>query len=327
MATIYKRGQSYYIQWRELGELRRKSLGRVSKDEAETILYAKEVELRTGENILQNAQRITFKAFSREYLDWHKFEYPDSHDRIYQITHSHLIPFFEFHSLAQVDIPSTEKYKRQRAQVAAVGTVNKELRTLQAIINKAVEWGRLPRNPIKSVKPIKDTNSRPARYYTEHELELIYKADPTHADIWRLLANTGMRRAEAFNLKWADVHADSIRMLSTSSQRTKSGKWRDIPLSPGARQALHALENETDHVLPRMNPRSLTRAFDKALKRAGLDGTLHCLRHTFCSHLVMQGVPLRTVQILAGHSSFKTTEGYAHLAPGHLQSSVAGLHL
>jgi len=79
--------------------------------------------------------------------------------------------------------------------------------------------------------------------------------------------------------------------------------------------------------LPRMAPGSLSRAFDRALERAGLDGSLHCLRHTFCAHLVMAGVPLRTVQLLAGHAHFSTTEKYAHLAPGHLQDAVRGLVL
>ncbi|MGB1305909.1 hypothetical protein [Pseudoalteromonas marina] len=40
-----------------------------------------------------------------------------------------------------------------------------------------------------------------------------------------------------------------------------------------------------------------------------------------------RGVPLRTVQVLAGHASVATTERYAHLAPGYLRNSVAGLNL
>lgn len=51
----------------------------------------------------------------------------------------------------------------------------------------------------------------------------------------------------------------------------------------------------------------------------------HDLRHTFCSRLVMRGVPLRTVQILAGHKTITVTERYAHLAPEHLQEAVAML--
>ena len=57
-------------------------------------------------------------------------------------------------------------------------------------------------------------------------------------------------------------------------------------------------------------------------KAAGVGGTLHRLRHTFCAHLVMAGVPLRRVQLLAGHADYKTTEMYAHLAPSGAQGAV-----
>jgi hypothetical protein len=39
------------------------------------------------------------------------------------------------------------------------------------------------------------------------------------------------------------------------------------------------------------------------------------LRHTFCSHLAMNGVPARSIQELARHQSMLTTERYMHLSP------------
>ena len=62
---------------------------------------------------------------------------------------------------------------------------------------------------------------------------------------------------------------------------------------------------------------------DDLRTRAGLrDMRFHDLRHTFISHLVMEGVDLTTVQKLAGHRDIKTTMRYAHLAPDHLRSAV-----
>ncbi|MBN4995479.1 tyrosine-type recombinase/integrase [Stenotrophomonas maltophilia] len=61
---------------------------------------------------------------------------------------------------------------------------------------------------------------------------------------------------------------------------------------------------------------------------AGIGGHLHRLRHTFCAHMVIAGVPLRRVQILAGHADYATTEKYyAHLSPAGNEEAVASLRL
>jgi len=324
MATLYKRGKSYYLNWRLQGKLQRRSLGKISKSEAETILHAKEVEMRTGVNILNASHFHMFEAVAKQYLNWHKHEYPDSHTRIAQITEQHLIPYFELKPAALNPL-DVENYKTSRRSKVATETINKEIRTIKAILNKAVEWDLIEKNTIKSVKPIKNKDSSPSKYFTATELNEIYEGE--YGAIWRLLANTGMRRTEAQNLKWVDVHHDKIRILSTSKDRTKSGKWREVPLSGGALDALIDLANDIEYVLPRMTGTSLSRILRKKLIKLKIEGNLHSLRHTFCSHLVMKGIPLQTVQILAGHANATTTQKYAHLAPDYLQASVAVLEI
>jgi site-specific recombinase XerD len=48
----------------------------------------------------------------------------------------------------------------------------------------------------------------------------------------------------------------------------------------------------------------------------------HTLRHTFASHLVMEGIPIYTVSKLLGHTDVKTTERYAHLSPEQIQVKI-----
>ena len=54
----------------------------------------------------------------------------------------------------------------------------------------------------------------------------------------------------------------------------------------------------------------------RACKKAGLRKiSWHVLRHTFASHLVMKGVPLKAVQELMGHATIEVTLRYSHLSP------------
>ena len=48
------------------------------------------------------------------------------------------------------------------------------LRTLQAMVNKAVQWNEITRNPIVSVAAPRSLDSKPPRFYTTDELALLY---------------------------------------------------------------------------------------------------------------------------------------------------------
>ena len=324
MAKTYLRGTTWYITYQDdLSKQRRKSLGRITEEEA------KRIEAEYNKRIIKIP---TLNHFADRYLEWHEAEYPNSHYRIKQIFRDWLLPVFGERRLTELENFDIEEYKNSRLIYAKAGTVAKELRTLKACLNKAIEWKLLKDNPAKYVKAPRSLDSKPIHFYTAEQLNVIYDHSftPAYAAKWRLLANTGMRRAEALNFRWEHVTPNGIVIASTEENRTKSGKWRIVPLSTGARAALQVLQKEygkNPYVFPRMNKRSLSRAFKRTLNRARLEGSIHSLRHTFASHLVMNRVSIRVVQQYMGHANIKTTEQYSHLSPDYLDQQAQELDL
>jgi len=102
-----------------------------------------------------------------------------------------------------------ERYKQARSkQTAKANTINKELRTLKAIMDKATEWEFLNKNPLAALKPLRVLDSKPTRFYSTAELEAIYCVAPYNWHFWKFLANTGLRQQEFLQVRWEHLMAE-----------------------------------------------------------------------------------------------------------------------
>ncbi len=65
-----------------------------------------------------------------------------------------------------------------------------------------------------------------------------------------------------------------------------------------------------------MTPGGLRHALNGAVKRAGIkkEVNLHILRHCFASHALEEGINVKTLQYLMGHSTVMTTMVYLHIS-------------
>jgi integrase len=355
MATLQQRRDHtgepkwWILQWSDAQGPHRVTLGEIaiiSERRARDILRAKQLELSTGARLLNLTTSIapTFANYAREYQLWHQSEYPASTARVQQIIAQHLMPVFEHVALDRIEPATVEQFKHDRRRDhAKAHTITKELRTLMAIINHAVRNKVIRDNPIAMVSAPRILDSKPHLFYEVDDLARLYAACtakvnngqgpqpvPLHAAIWKLYANTGMRRGEGLHLRKKWIGREGIKLVSTEEARTKSAKWREVPKTEGAAEAIDRLKHavDGDYILPRIDQSMLSRAFLRDAARAKIEGSMHTLRHTYISHLVRDTqIPMRTVQLFAGHSTIAVTEQYAYLRDNTNSAHARGLNL
>lgn len=338
MATIQpsRDGRAWVLSWSERGKQVRRRVGRIgimSEREAKLIKKAKELELATGQRIVgaRSSSATTFGQLSKRYLDWHGTKYPASAYNAKHYIDDYLLPFIgKTTVLDDVDSTLIERYLAERqSSLSKPATIIKELNQLKAMVKKAIEWRLLTHDAVRKVANPENLESAPKHFYTPPELQKLYAVKSRYTPVWQLMVNTGLRRAEALALKSTSVANGTVNIVSTTERRTKSKKWRAVPIGAGAKKALEVLKPDVDgYLVPRVTGHSLSRAFIRDRDRAKLtSGSVHSLRHSFITHLIQKGVPLRTVQLLAGHSSIAVTEGYAHVSPEFMERATHDLDI
>lgn len=217
--------------------------------------------------------------------------------------------------------------------------INIILGVLVALLNDAVAWQALARNPLFRYKPVKEPELH-FDYWTASEVQAFLDATVTdpYQPLYLAALNTGMRRGELCGLKWdrVDLVRNQIivsRSLSRFglSETTKSGRKRYVPINPVLSELLKGLARKrtSDYVFVEVDGSPLDvhhmyRDFGLAQERAGFQRKIrfHDLRHTFASHFMMNGGNIYDLQKILGHSSLEMTQRYAHMSPDHLAQAI-----
>ena len=171
---------------------------------------------------------------------------------------------------------------------------------------------------------------RYARTYTKQEISKLLSqgcTKPKQRVFLMTVYGAGLRLNEACHLQVQDI--ESERMMIRVNQG-KGAKDRYTILSP---LLLEELRRYWKCFRPKpwlfpsgRNPQqplldhSAQRMFYLALERCGLPnrGGIHCLRHSFATHLVEAGVEITVIKMLLGHNSLKTTSNYLHVSSERL---------
>jgi len=134
----------------------------------------------------------------------------------------------------------------------------------------------------------------------------------------------------------AGLHVEDVDPVARTLQvrRGKGGKRRTVPLHPEVLSALEGLPMpESGPMFVRaerfgggaIEPHSVSHQINRYLRRIGVPGSAHALRHTFATRLYRTTRDLVLTQRLLGHSSVATTQIYADADMSTAADAVAAL--
>jgi integrase len=278
-----------------------------------------QVEFRKEYRADSVQKEITFTEFAETYLnDYAKVNKKSWRSDFYYLN-ANLVPFFNNVFISKLNLHSVEKYKWKRVKDGVEkSTVNRELACLKKMMNKAIDWEFLHRNPVTGVKLFSEKDHLKERVLNPEEEKRLLKSSVDYLKpIIKVAIHSGLRRGEILNLKWKDVDLERRELIITN---TKSGKARVVPVNGVLFLEFQKLWNtrvESEYVFTNSSTGKpfvdIKKAFKSAFKKANVQELrFHDLRHTFASRLVENGVDIITVKNLLGHSSVRVTERYTH---------------
>lgn len=208
-------------------------------------------------------------------------------------------------------------------------SINQRIAVISKIMNVAMERGGLDAKPKMPRKHHHETRFRIVSKGEENRLLFILRqmGFDLQADAVVALLDTGMRVGELLKVHERDIslHDNYIHAWQSKTQAPRS-----IPMTRRVRQVVvKRLTGHPGNLVFPMRHYDLYKAWDRARARMNLIDdphfTMHALRHTCASRLVMMGVNLRIVQDWMGHKAYESTLRYAHLVPETLEQAKLAL--
>lgn len=328
MATIIKRGESWFAQIRRTGH---KSISKSFRTKGMALAWAREVEGQidtlqfkdvrslTGITLADLIDRYTkeigaIKPFGRNKADvLCKWKLSHGNVTVSALTDDVLIAWVQ-----------------SRAKTVSGVTIAVDLAYLGGVLRTAKELWRLPVDPsittsararlrYMGLSPkSKERDRRP----TQQEIDEIclYFAIRSRqrvpmGDLVLFAVETAMRLGEITRLKWSDINHDhkTIIIRDRKHPTEKEGNDQEVPLLGSAYEIAMRQPKEDDRIFPIADgtPSSL---FPRACKEMGIaDLRFHDLRHEGVSRLFEKGYAIEQVALISGHRDWKMLARYVQL--------------
>ncbi len=229
-------------------------------------------------------------------------------------------------------------------------SINKRLSALKSFYDYLLRRGEVEANPFAKIKSLKAPRRLP-NYVKDDDMSRLVDELKSRVEIGEdyvlvrdamvvlMLYFTGIRRAEIAALQLSDIANGALRVVG------KGRKERLVPLSVEFHRLLEVYVQKREDFCCDLTEKALF-LIEKREEIVGLEygdiyeivkrelsisGTTarhspHTLRHTFATHLLSNGVGIRQIQELLGHSSISSTQIYAHNTIESLKQTYKDAH-
>lgn len=206
---------------------------------------------------------------------------------------------------------------KKQDQGLAPQTVNLYLNAIKFYYRECRE----ERSKIINIRFAKRSQKLPC-VLSREEIERLLSGIPNHKHrmMLSLAYSAGLRVSEVVNLKVGDLDVMQLTLMirNGKGQKDRLTVFSEKLVRPmrsllvGRRAEEWVFESERGG---RLSVRTAQKVFESALKRAGVQrsASFHSLRHSFATHLLENGVDVRYVQALLGHSNIRTTQLYTQV--------------
>ena len=255
----------------------------------------------------------------------------------------HLEPKFGKANVATMKKDDIQKLRQSlKAHEKSESTINGVTQLLGTIINYSIKQKELKVvNPCVGISKLRTDNDRERYLSTSEVKQLLSDINDFRALLFmKLSLSTGGRLQTILLIKKKDINLarNSITLFDKKNNSTYTGFMND-ELKTLLEKHISTLKVDdyllsgkatrlSDNAMARTIRPTLNKLFNAGLKKDDRKNrvVIHTFRHTFASHLAINGTPIFTIQKLMNHKDIKMTMRYAKLAPNSGMDMVKELY-
>jgi len=246
---------------------------------------------------------------------------------LFEKKHNGLSGKFGHLPLSAIKRHEVEKFQNDMlAEGLSRSTVRHHLVLLSRLLNLAVSWELLERNPLRGMRHQALNNER-TLYMTPEETRSLVDVLATDSNrpvcaLIRYILNSGCRKSEAMKMRWTHCDLEN-KVWTIPAENSKGRRVQHLPISDVNLQLLKTLPSRGVSTFVFPNPATglpfvtISRVWYRLRAKAGLSPEMHLhdLRACLAERLLSGGASLFLVQKLLTHQDSRTTQRYARLAP------------